>query len=120
MKKKNRIKKSDEFTSIIKNKNFYAGPGIVLYIKERKDNIPRIGITVKNKVGNAVVRNKVKRQVRMMVSEIYDLNEEFDTIILVKEKFLENNYKNNKNNLERLYKQVKMDKNVCRRNEEKK
>lgn len=106
MKKKYRIKKKDEFTSIIKHKKYYHCPGIVLYVEARKENQPRVGITVKNKIGNAVVRNKVKRQIRMMVSEIYNFEEDFDSILLIKEDFLENSYKNNKNNLERLYKQV--------------
>ncbi|MDF9824334.1 ribonuclease P protein component [Breznakia sp. PF5-3] len=108
MKKKYRIKKADEFTTIIKGRKYYPGNGIVLYVNEKKEAIPRVGITVKKKIGNAVIRNKVKRQIRMMISEIYDFDENFDSIILVKEDFLKNNYKNNKKNLERLYKQVKM------------
>ncbi|MFV0381065.1 MAG: ribonuclease P protein component [Breznakia sp.] len=110
MKKKYRIKSSIEFTSIIKYKNFYHREGIVLYVKPKKEVCSRIGITVKNKVGNAVIRNKVKRQIRMMVKEIYKFDEEFDSILLIKEKYLKNSYENNKNNLERLYKQVKIKK----------
>jgi len=106
MKKINRIKKKEEFTSIIKHKKYYHCPEIVLYVKERKEDQARVGITVKNKIGNAVVRNKVKRQIRMMIKEIYNFNEDFDSILLVKEDFIKNSYKNNKNNLERLYKQV--------------
>lgn len=113
MKKKYRVKKSQEFEKIIKYKKFYADPSIVLYIKEKNEDHSRVGITVKKKVGNAVVRNKVKRQVRMMVQEIYDFNENFDSILLIKEKFVKNDYLTNKNILERLYKkakQVKIDK----------
>lgn len=113
MKKEYRVKKSLEFEQIIKNKIFVVSPGIVFYLKKRKDENSRVGITVKKKVGNAVVRNKVKRQVRMMVQEIYDFNENFDTILLIKEKYLENDYNTNKNTMETLYKrakQVKIDK----------
>ncbi len=113
MKKKFRVKKSEEFETIIKNKKFIVDPAIVLYIKLKEENKSRVGITVKNKVGNAVVRNKVKRQIRMMVQEIYDFNENFDTIILIKEKYKENDYEINKKVLERLYiraKKVRMDK----------
>lgn len=113
MKKEFRIKKSQEFEKIIKNRIFIADPSIVLYIKKKAEDTNRVGITVKKKTGNAVVRNKVKRQIRMMVQEVYDFNEKFDTIILVKEKFVENDYSTNKKTLERLYnkaKKVKIDK----------
>lgn len=110
MKKQYRIKKADEFTKIMKNKKYAYTKGIVVYKKEKREEVPRVGITVKKKIGNAVIRNKVKRQVRMMVKEIYSFDEDFDLIILIKEDFLNNTYKNNKNNLERLYKQVKMNK----------
>lgn len=107
MKKQYRIKKSEEFEKIIKNKRFIASPGIVLYIKKREHENARVGITVKKKIGNAVVRNKVKRQIRMMVQEIYEFNENFDSILLIKEKFIENNYETNKNILISLYKKAK-------------
>ncbi len=108
MKKEYRIKKADEFTEIIKNKQFYKTKGIILYVRKRKEDVPRVGITVKKKIGNAVVRNKVKRQIRMMVQEIYTFDEEFDSILLIKEDYLNYDYKNNKNNLERLVKQVRI------------
>lgn len=113
MKKKYRVKKSQEFEMIIKNKKFIVDPAIVLYIKKKEEKNSRVGITVKKKIGNAVVRNKVKRQIRMMIQDIYDFNEEFDTIILIKEKYIENDYNFNKKVLERLYnraKKVRIDK----------
>lgn len=107
MKKQYRVKKSQEFEKIIKNKRFVASPGIVLYIMKKNEEHARVGITVKKKIGNAVVRNKVKRQVRMMISDIYDFEEEFDSILLIKEKYLENSYEENKNILNSLYKKAK-------------
>ena len=58
--------------------------------------------------GNAVVRNKIKRQVRMMVDELFDFTEKFDTIIIVRPKYHQENYGNNKKGLERLKKKVKI------------
>ncbi len=107
MKKQYRIKKSDEFKIIMKNKIFFAHPTLVLYMKERAESNSRIGISVKNKVGNAVIRNKVKRQLRMMVQELFDFNDNYDYILLVKEKFIENDYNFNKKTLETLYNKSK-------------
>ena len=79
MKKKYRVKKADEFQTIIEHRKFVSCPSLVLYVKARKEDQSRIGISVGKKLGNAVVRNKTKRQVRMMFQEIYDFNENFDS-----------------------------------------
>ena len=42
------------------------------------------------------------QEVRMMVDEIFDFTEKFDTIIIVRPKYHEENYGNNKKGLERL------------------
>ncbi len=43
-------------------------PGFVLLVRERKDGDPtmRLGITVTKKIGNAVVRNRMKRRFRQL------------------------------------------------------
>ena len=84
MKKKYRVKKADEFQTIIEHRKFVSCPSLVLYVKARKEDQSRIGISVGKKLGNAVVRNKTKRQVRMMFQEIYDFNENFDGILIVR------------------------------------
>ncbi len=47
-------------------------PGFVLLVRPRDDDDPvmRIGITVSKKVGNAVVRNRMKRRFRMLAREV--------------------------------------------------
>ena len=87
MKKKYRIKKAGEFQTIIEHRKFVSCPSFVLYVKARKEEHSRIGISVGKKLGNAVVRNKTKRQVRMMFQEIYDFDENFDGILIVRKSF---------------------------------
>lgn len=108
MKKQFRIKKSDEFAKIMNNKKFYTCPSFSIYVKPRIENYARVGISVGKKLGNAVVRNKIKRQVREMVHDIYNFEEKFDTIILVRVKYHEESYINNKKLLERLVKNVRI------------
>ena len=108
MKKEYRVKKSQEFAEIMNYKKFYTCPSFASYVKPRKEDHARVGISVGKKMGKAVVRNKIKRQVRMMVQDIYSFEEKFDTIILVRVKYHEENYINNKKLLERVVKKVKI------------
>ncbi|MBQ1497235.1 MAG: ribonuclease P protein component [Sphingomonas sp.] len=47
-------------------------PGFVLIVHARNDADPvmRVGITVSKKVGNAVIRNRMKRRFRALVREV--------------------------------------------------
>jgi len=47
-------------------------PGFVLLVRDRADGDPamRLGITVTKKIGNAVVRNRMKRRFRALAREI--------------------------------------------------
>ncbi len=47
-------------------------PGFVLLVRPRRDDDPamRIGITVSGKVGNAVVRNRMKRRFRALARHL--------------------------------------------------
>jgi len=47
-------------------------PGFVLLVRPREDDDPvmRVGFTVTKKIGNAVVRNRMKRRFRALSREI--------------------------------------------------
>ncbi len=47
-------------------------PGFVLLVRRREDDDPavRLGITVTKKIGNAVVRNRMKRRFRALGREL--------------------------------------------------
>ena len=48
-------------------------PGFVLLVRERADDdaTVRVGFTVTKKIGNAVVRNRMKRRFRALVRETF-------------------------------------------------
>lgn len=110
MKKELRVKKSQEFQLIMKYKKFYASPTMTLYVAPKRETKNRVGISVGKRLGGAVQRNKVKRQVRMMVQKNFQFTENFDSIILIRPKFSEESYSINENYLLELIKKVKIEK----------
>lgn len=65
------IKKRADFLAANRGKR-YATPGFVLLVHDRRDDDPakRLGITITKKVGNAVVRNRMRRRFRELAREM--------------------------------------------------
>lgn len=109
MKKKYRVKNPLEFQALIHTGKKFANQSFVLYIKTKQQTQARVGISLSKKLGNAVLRNKIKRQVRMMCSELIDFsNYEGDIILIVRFGYKECTYNQNKKNLEKLLNKAKI------------
>jgi ribonuclease P protein component len=69
------IKKRSDFLAANRGKR-YATPGFVLLVKDRQDESSeiRLGITITKKVGNAVVRNRMRRRLRALAQEMLGHN----------------------------------------------
>ena len=65
------LRKNRQFQFVYKYGRSYANKYLVMYIKENGRGMNRIGISVSKKVGNSVVRHRVKR----LVKESYRLHE---------------------------------------------
>ena len=106
MKKHQRITSTIEFQDIIEKKQYTANQAFVIYIQEKKRENARVGITVSKKMGNAVTRNKVKRQVRMMFQDFIKKEFRKDVICIVRQGYTQNDYEVNKKELELLLHKV--------------
>jgi len=102
MKKENRLLKNQDFKKVLDKKQSVSCGELVIYSKENELNMTRIGISVSSKLGNSVVRHKIKRQISEMVREIFDMNKNIDIVIIVRKKFLENSFFENSKVLKKM------------------
>ena len=107
MKVINRIKKSDEFVLTVKKGNtLKETPYIVHYINNEL-SICRVGISVSKKIGHAVIRTRIKRQVRAMCDSLIDYaSHTFDIVIVIKPEFLNNTFNDNKLSLNNILSKI--------------
>lgn len=106
MKKTYRVKRNIDFQAIIKQKKSVASRQFVLYYAKNDFNHYRAGVSVSKKLGKAVERNKIKRQVREMIYEIFEDQESSDYIVIVRNGYLNKSFDENKRDLAKLRKKA--------------
>ena len=79
------LKKNADFQNVYKCGKSFANKYLVMYVKENDLGFNRIGISVSKKVGNSVVRHRLKR----LILESYRLQEDIfnsglDMVIIVR------------------------------------
>ncbi len=86
MKKDYRIKKNNDFQAVFKKGRSTANRQFIVYVL-KKENQPsfRIGLSVSKKIGNAVVRNRIKRYIRQSFFEMKEgLSDGNDYVIIAR------------------------------------
>lgn len=58
------LKKPSEFSKVYKRGKSFADKNIVVYYLPNQLGVTRIGFSISKKVGNSVVRNRVRRRIR--------------------------------------------------------
>ena len=84
---KNRIKKYSEFQKVIAEGEVKKTSFFVSYTLTNELGYSRFGISVPKKIGTAVLRNRVKRQVRSAIGQSTDFCKSVDVVLIVRKTY---------------------------------
>ena len=80
-----RLRKTKEFDSVFQSGKSYANKYFVIYLSKNSLGANRIGVSVSKKIGNSVVRHRMKR----LIKESFRLHEDMfnsglDIVVIVR------------------------------------
>lgn len=94
MRKQHRLKSNNDFQKVFKHGKSFANRQLVLYYLPKQDQSHfKVGLSVSRKIGNAVVRNQVKRYLRQAFHELEsDIKQPYDFVIIARKPTKEMNF----------------------------
>ena len=101
---KNRIKKYTEFQKVIEAADVKKTSFFVSYRLKNELGYSRFGISVPKKTGNAVIRNRIKRQDRAAIGLSTNFEEPIDIVLIVRKNYDINNFEQIKSEIQQLVK----------------
>ena len=108
MKKRFRVKSEKDFNAIFNDKQSVANKRFVIYKLDKDQKHFRVGLSVSKKLGNAVVRNGIKRKIRHVLIENRQELQPVDFVIIARKGVEELNYKEIERNLLHVLKLAKI------------
>ena len=107
MKKKETIKSKEDFSKLINNAKYIKTKEYVIYYNENNLECKRFGIAISNKIGNAVTRNKLKRQTREIIDKLkIKFKNNTDYIIMIRKACLETSFNTRLENFEKKIEEI--------------
>ena len=106
------LSKNAEFKSLLNGKRISSKYSTIFFKKLSDKNSNRLNISfvAKKKLGNAVIRNKIKRRLRNIMNEAYkkiDINLNYSYLLVAKKMIFDDKYENVKKNLLIDFKKIK-------------
>lgn len=97
MKKEYRIKSNEDFSALVKAGKRIKKSEFHIYYLPSNYQFNRFGVSVSTKLGNAVTRNRIKRQLRAIMDDFNKSStKQHDIIVVAKQGFLNNTFQQNK------------------------
>ena len=98
------LSKNSEFKSLINGKKISNRYSTIFFkrLSGKNSNRFNISFVAKKKLGNAVIRNKIKRRLRNIMNEAYkkiDINLNYSYLLVAKKMIFDDKYSNVKKNL---------------------
>ena len=106
------LSKNTEFKSLLNGKKISNKYSTIFFKKlsDKDSNRLNISFVAKKKLGNAVIRNKIKRRLRNIMNEAYkkiDINLNYSYLLVAKKMIFDDKYTNVKKNLLIDFKKIK-------------
>ena len=106
------LSKNAEFKSLLNGKKMSNKYSTIFFKKLGGKNSNRLNISfvAKKKLGNAIIRNKIKRRLRNIMNEAYkkiDINLNYSYLLVAKKMIFDDKYENVKKNLLIDFKKIK-------------
>ncbi|MGT2754735.1 ribonuclease P protein component [Streptococcus ovis] len=108
MKKSYRVKREQDFDQIFTHGQNVANRKFVVYRLPKEQKHFRVGLSVSKKLGNAVVRNRIKRKIRHVLIECQSQLVADDFVIIARKGVEELSYSEVKQNLLHVLKLAKI------------
>ena len=94
MKKVYRLRSNMEFKKVYNGGKSYWNRNVVLYVRKNDVENTRVGYSITKKIGNSVVRNKIRRRMKEVYSLNFDnLKSNYDLIFIPKRNIVDISYK---------------------------
>ena len=109
LKRINRLKKRYQFNYVYKSGEHFSGEHMVLYVVSSKTKNIKVGLAVTKKIGKAVVRNRVRRQLREIIKkQVPALKQNNNIIVVARENITEASFEKLSNEFSRLIKKANL------------
>ncbi len=106
MRVENRIKKQADFQNVLNFGSRIRCDEYSISFQKNEFGLVRVGVSIPTKSGNAVVRNKIKRQIKAMLASFLPLDFSYDIVIIPRKNYKIKNFEHNKQALLELLKQT--------------
>ncbi|MBE6138629.1 MAG: ribonuclease P protein component [Firmicutes bacterium] len=109
MKKQNIIKSNIDFNRIINNNKSYRYKDYIVYLEKTDASTYHFGLSVGKKIGNAVMRNRIKRQLKAIIDK-NNYEKGINCIIIVRKGILEKSFAIMEEELNKIFENLKIKK----------